>query len=80
MCIAVSFSQQEADAYLKVDAEASAAYQNYRSYNSLLAIMSLLGPLRRCCSVGALPDRVRHTACMTRHARHFIACLLHTML
>ncbi len=50
--------------YLKVHAEASAAFEKYLKNGSqyinrhLLGIMSLLGPLRRCCSGGALRNRV----------------------
>ena len=50
--------------YLKVHAEAKATFQKFLCNGSeyinrhLLAIMSLLGPLRRCCSGGALRDSV----------------------
>lgn len=62
---AVSFTQAEAEVYLRVHGEAKAKCENVMRYGSkhvnqnLLAIMSLLGPLRRCCSGGALRPRVR---------------------
>ncbi|CAL5222943.1 g5380 [Coccomyxa viridis] len=62
--IAVSFSQQEAQVYLKVHADAKAAFEKFLRYGSqyinrhLLGIMSLLGPLRRCCSGGALRNSI----------------------
>ena len=61
---AASFSGAEAEVYLRVHKEANAAFKMFLRYGSahvnkhLLAIMSLLGPLRRCCSGGALRQRV----------------------
>ena len=62
---AASFSGAEAEVYLRVHKEAKAAFERFLCYGGahvnkhLLAIMSLLGPLRRCCSGGALRPRVR---------------------
>ena len=56
--------------YLKVHAEAKAVFGRFLRQGSehinrhLLSIMSLLGPLRRCCSGGALRDRVRLSSTM----------------
>ena len=56
----MSFSQAEAEAYLRVHKEAKAAFEDHLREGSLhvskhlLTIMSLLGPLRRCCSGGSL--------------------------
>ena len=58
--------------YLRVHKEAKAEFQKHVSYGSnhvarnLLAIMSLLGPLRAICSGGVLRERVTpwHTICM----------------
>lgn len=61
---AVSFSQQEADMYMKVYEKARAKYQGILHFDAqhvsrhLLSIMSLLGPLRTMCSGGALRERV----------------------
>ena len=59
--------------YLKVHVEARAAFEKYRRYGNeyinrhLLSIMSLLGPLRRCCSGGALRARVCHSPTCVKH-------------
>ena len=51
--------------YLRVHAEARAAFEKFLRFGSehisrlMLSVMSLLGPLRRCCSGGALRTRVR---------------------
>ena len=50
--------------YLKVHAEAKADFERFLRQGSLyinrhmLSVMSLLGPLRRCCSGGALRPMV----------------------
>ena len=65
--------------YLRVHKEAKAAFETFLRYGGthvnkhLLAIMSLLGPLRRCCSGGALRQRV---CCLL----HFLPRLSHHVL
>ena len=62
---AVGFSQQEAEVYLKVHTEARLVFDSFLRMGpkhvngNMLAIMSLRGPLSRCCSGGELPERVR---------------------
>ena len=75
-CLAVSFSQQEAEVYLKVHAEAKAAFQRFLQYDinrHMLSIMSLLGPLRSCCSGGALHNRV----CLLADSQHKVVAAWH---
>ena len=65
---AVSFSKAEAERYLRVHQDANQKFQGFLCHGAeyinrhLLSIMSLLGPLRRCCSGGALRKRVRMAA------------------
>ena len=64
----MSFSKAEAERYLQVHHEAKQEFQSFLCYGAehinrhLLSIMSLLGPLRRCCSGGALRERVSTAA------------------
>ena len=64
MMFAVSFSEAEAERYMRVHQEAKQKFQGFLCHGAqhinrhLLSVMSLLGPLRRCCSGGALRERV----------------------
>ena len=64
MMCAVSFSEAEAERYMRVHQEAKQTFQGFLCHGAqhinrhLLSVMSLLGPLRRCCSGGALRERV----------------------
>ena len=60
------FSRAEVDIYMGVHRQVKAAFQGFLCNGSqhvsrhMMVIMSLLGPLRRACSGGALRERVRH--------------------
>ena len=65
----VRFSKAEAERYLEVHQEAKQKDEFFQKHGvqhitrHLLSIMSLLGPLRCCCSGGALRKRVSTSAC-----------------
>ena len=62
------FSKAEADRYLRVHQKAKHKFQGFLCHGAehinrhLLSIMSLLGPLRRCCSGRALRETVSTAA------------------
>ena len=68
MMRAVCFGEAEAERYMQVHQEAKQKFQGFLRCGAehinrhLLLIMSLLGPLRRCCSGGALRKRVSMAA------------------
>lgn len=80
---AVEFSEAEREVYLRVHAEVKAEFERYVAGGSshvsgnLLAIMSLLNPLRAICSGGALREEVGALAWTPRFFGLHAPCLMY---